>query len=154
MENSKRFVIESADGKTLLRGARADGLFKIEDLVALFIRNDILSREDLAGLCLYQESELSGAVVEQALTIAQHCRKTSRPTTTLTPRQQEIIPFLLDNKQNKEIANALNVSVRTIKFHISNLLAEFRCKTRVELAVKWREWRGSQQESFTINPLE
>jgi hypothetical protein len=34
---------------------------------------------------------------------------------------------------NKEIAAALNLSERTVKFHVSSLLAKFRVRGRMEL---------------------
>jgi DNA-binding NarL/FixJ family response regulator len=34
---------------------------------------------------------------------------------------------LLENLANKEIAGKLNISERTVKFHVSNLLASTMC---------------------------
>jgi DNA-binding NarL/FixJ family response regulator len=51
----------------------------------------------------------------------------------LSPRQQEILHSVLCNHANKEIANKLNITVRTVKFHISTLLSKFGAENRSEL---------------------
>jgi DNA-binding CsgD family transcriptional regulator len=52
----------------------------------------------------------------------------------LSPRQQEILHSVIRNKANKEIASKLNITVRTVKFHISSLLSRFGVDNRAELA--------------------
>lgn len=51
----------------------------------------------------------------------------------LTPRQKEILLLVRKGKANKEIAEACNISVRTVKFHVSCLLAIFGKANRYEL---------------------
>ena len=41
---------------------------------------------------------------------------------------------VLCNRANKEIASKLNITVRTVKFHISSLLSKFGVESRAELA--------------------
>lgn len=53
---------------------------------------------------------------------------------SLSPRQKEILHSILNNHANKEIASKLNITVRTVKFHISTLLDKFGAKNRSELA--------------------
>jgi len=52
----------------------------------------------------------------------------------LSPRQQEILHSVIRNQANKEIASKLNITVRTVKFHISSLLSRFGVENRAELA--------------------
>lgn len=52
----------------------------------------------------------------------------------LSPRQQEILHSVIRNQANKEIASKLNITVRTVKFHISSLLSRFGVENRTELA--------------------
>ena len=54
---------------------------------------------------------------------------------SLTSRQNEVLELVLQGKRNKEIAAALNISERTVKFHISNLLNLLGCYGRLELFV-------------------
>ncbi len=51
----------------------------------------------------------------------------------LTPRESEILEDLLLNLANKEIAKRRNLSSRTIKFHVSNVLAKYGVKRRADL---------------------
>ena len=51
----------------------------------------------------------------------------------LTPRQEEVMRCVLDGKTNKEIAGALNLSERAVKFHVSCLLHKFAVDSRRKL---------------------
>lgn len=53
----------------------------------------------------------------------------------LSQREQQVLDALLENLSNKEIANKLNISERTVKFHVSNLLAKFGVQRRADLIV-------------------
>ena len=51
----------------------------------------------------------------------------------LSPREREVLKCLLANLSNKDIARKLNISERTAKFHVSNLLTKFDVKRRADL---------------------
>jgi DNA-binding NarL/FixJ family response regulator len=51
----------------------------------------------------------------------------------LSPREQEVLDALLENLVNKEIGSRLNISERTVKFHVSNLLRKFGVRRRADL---------------------
>jgi DNA-binding NarL/FixJ family response regulator len=51
----------------------------------------------------------------------------------LTHREQDVLDGILRGLANKEIAASLNVSERTVKFHVSNLLSKFQVLGRTEL---------------------
>jgi two-component system, NarL family, nitrate/nitrite response regulator NarL len=51
----------------------------------------------------------------------------------LSRREQEVLNSLLENLANKEIGNKLNISERTVKFHVSNLLNKFGVRRRADL---------------------
>jgi DNA-binding NarL/FixJ family response regulator len=53
----------------------------------------------------------------------------------LSPREREVLEGLLENLSNKEIAKKLNISERTAKFHVSNLLAKFDVRRRIDLVM-------------------
>jgi len=55
--------------------------------------------------------------------------------TGLSRREREVLQAVLDNLSNKEIAGQLNISERTAKFHVSNLLAKFGVQRRADLIV-------------------
>ena len=49
-------------------------------------------------------------------------------------REQEVLDLILQSLANKEIAAKLNVAERTVKFHVSSLLAKFGVTDRVALS--------------------
>ena len=51
----------------------------------------------------------------------------------LSRREREVLDALLENLANKEIASRLNISERTVKFHVSNLLSKFGVRRRADL---------------------
>ncbi|WP_439128272.1 LuxR C-terminal-related transcriptional regulator [Polaribacter sp.] len=54
---------------------------------------------------------------------------------TLSIREYEIFNLILRSKSNKEIANELNISVNTVKFHIKNIYEKLNIKSRKEALV-------------------
>jgi DNA-binding NarL/FixJ family response regulator len=62
----------------------------------------------------------------------------ARPTEIeVSRREKDIVDGLLLNLSNKEIANKLNISERTVKFHVSNLLNKFNVQRRADLILLW-----------------
>jgi len=53
---------------------------------------------------------------------------------SLSARQREILHSVICQRANKEIASQFNITVRTVKFHISSLLTKFGVENRTELA--------------------
>jgi DNA-binding CsgD family transcriptional regulator len=51
----------------------------------------------------------------------------------LTRREEEVLNGVLRSLANKEIAASLNLSERTVKFHVSSLLAKYQVRGRMEL---------------------
>jgi DNA-binding CsgD family transcriptional regulator len=61
----------------------------------------------------------------------------------VTRREEEVLRGILRGFANKEIANELNLSERTVKFHVSSLLSKFRVRGRMELvreASRFANW--------------
>ena len=79
------------------------------------------------------EQALVGRMVSRAREILNEGRAISGPP-NLSPRQKEILHSVICNRANKEIASKLNITVRTVKFHISSLLDKFAVENRSELA--------------------
>jgi len=51
----------------------------------------------------------------------------------LSRREADVMDGLLHNLSNKEIAGRLNISERTVKFHVSNVLSKFAVQRRADL---------------------
>jgi DNA-binding NarL/FixJ family response regulator len=54
----------------------------------------------------------------------------------LSVRENDVLDCLLENLSNKEIGSRLNISERTVKFHVSNLLGKFGVQRRADLIVQ------------------
>jgi DNA-binding NarL/FixJ family response regulator len=61
----------------------------------------------------------------------------------LSRREQEVLAGLLENLANKEVADRLHISERTVKFHVSNLLAKFGVRRRADLILLCYQRRGA-----------
>jgi DNA-binding NarL/FixJ family response regulator len=72
-------------------------------------------------------------VVVQRLRAEKMVAMTPLQTTGLTPRQRDVLSLMLQGKVNKEIAEALNMSVRTVKFHCTAIFRHFGYESRRDL---------------------
>ena len=59
----------------------------------------------------------------------------------LTEREREVLALVTAGKSNKEIAQTLSITVRTVEFHVSNVLGKLEFTSRVEAAVWVKEHR-------------
>ena len=66
-------------------------------------------------------------------------------TVPLSPRENEVLIELIHNRVNKEIAARLRISVRTVKFHVSSLLAKSSVLTRSPKACNRRRLLTSKR---------
>jgi DNA-binding NarL/FixJ family response regulator len=59
----------------------------------------------------------------------------------LTPREKELTEKILEGLSNREIAETLGISERTVKAHLGSVYAKLRVSNRLELAMKLRRDR-------------
>jgi len=60
----------------------------------------------------------------------------TRTRETLTLAENDVLDLLLDGLTNAEIAEQLELSDKTVKNHLSHILAKTGCATRLELTVQ------------------
>ncbi|MCB0113327.1 MAG: response regulator transcription factor [Caldilineaceae bacterium] len=65
----------------------------------------------------------------------------SEPAQILTGREQEVLVSLARGYTNREIAETLRISVRTVESHRANLMSKLRLRTRFDL-VNYAEEHG------------
>lgn len=54
----------------------------------------------------------------------------------LTKREKEVFSLLVNNKATKEIAKHLNISEKTVRNHISNVMQKLGVKGRAQAVVE------------------
>lgn len=80
----------------------------------------------------YLTPSIATSVLECALN-PERVPPIKRTVSELTPRRREVLQLIGEGKGTKEIATLLNVSVKTIEFHKTRLMAELDIHTTAEL---------------------
>nr|WP_256368962.1 response regulator transcription factor [Anoxybacillus sp. EFIL] len=62
-------------------------------------------------------------------------RKQSLPHEQLTSREMEVLLFIAQGKTNQEIAEELFISLKTVKVHVSNILAKLDVQDRTQAVI-------------------
>ena len=68
----------------------------------------------------------------------------------LSDREEEVVMLLLQGKSNKQIANTLGVTTRTIEYHISHIYEKLGVSSRAEAIIKLSE----KQLRETVGQIE
>ncbi|KLU66415.1 transcriptional regulatory protein DegU [Desulfosporosinus acididurans] len=64
----------------------------------------------------------------------------------LSGREAEIMNHIIKGLNNQEISLALGITIRTVKFHTSNILHKFGVKSRSKAAAAWKEMSKNKNE--------
>ena len=83
---------------------------------------------------LVDRIEQALALSEQALLERQNRRRVQRLLGELTEREREVMRLVIEGRPNKLIADALDISVRTVEVHRARLFDKMSVKSAVELA--------------------
>lgn len=59
-------------------------------------------------------------------------------TIDLTGREQQVLRLILDGLQNKLISLELDISIKTVEYHTSNIFRKLQVKDRFELQYKFQ----------------
>ena len=115
--------------------AEPDGSMPVEKIAGLLAVHCLVrgqAPEDYEMMILPRESPLE-AVSERAQELLAAGRALGAGV-KVSRREQEVLDCVLQGCANKEIASKLNVAERTVKFHVSSLLAKFGVTDRVALS--------------------
>lgn len=135
----KRFVFYDKGTGTERFEVKAgpDGRLPIDQAASLmaihcFVRGK--SPKDF-GVMVAPEEDLLDGLLPMARSLVQACAENRSPV-QLSGRQREVLRAVMQDGSNKEIAAKLNISVRTVKFHMSALFEKFNVQSRVALMRK------------------
>ncbi len=116
-----------------------DGAFSLlrlgsKGLLTFGEANEQLGRavQEVAGGGFWVPRTLLSRFVDETISSTRRPRGPAGPA-RLSRREKEVMEALLENLSNKEIASRLNMSERTAKFHVSNLLAKYGVRRRADL---------------------
>ncbi len=82
---------------------------------------------------LYFSQEISNLITKSFIQNATQQNKTTAVSKTLTKRETEIVKLVSEGFINKEIADQLNISIRTVDAHKSNIMQKLQLKSNVEM---------------------
>ena len=85
------------------------------------------------------EAILGAGVAERVLQHFAAPRKSTVPLPQLTDREREVLSLIADGLTNQAIAGRLFVSAKTVRNHVSNILAKLQVATRAEAGRKARD---------------
>lgn len=115
--------------------AEPDGSMPVEKIAGLLAVHCLVrgqAPEDYELMVVPKESLLEAAA-ERAQELLAAGRALGAGV-KVSRREQEVLDCILQSLSNKEIAAKLNVAERTVKFHVSSLLAKFGVADRVALS--------------------
>src|SRR5262249_19847618 len=125
--------------------ADGDGRLPLEQAACLLAMHCMVrgqSPEDYTVMVQAEQSHTVG-LLERAHSLLK-AGQAVKSEVKVTRREEEVLRGILRGHANKEIAGELNLSERTVKFHVSSLLSKFRVRGRMELvreASRFSNWQ-------------
>jgi DNA-binding NarL/FixJ family response regulator len=98
------------------------------------------------GVAVAAGEDLLSGLGTLAEKLIQDCQMFQSPV-QLSRREREVLHEVLQVFSNKEIAERVHISVRTVKFHVSALLAKFGVASRMDLMRKTVDFFSEQRNS-------
>jgi NarL family two-component system response regulator LiaR len=120
----KIIAMTSFEDEQLVQGVLAAGA------ISYLIKN--VTSDELAKAIRDAASGRSTLSPEAARVLVQATRPTKQPLFDLTEREQEVLNLVVQGNSNQQIADALVISLATVKAHISNILSKLQVSSRAE----------------------
>lgn len=140
VEATRRIISENPQIKILVLSMHSDQRFVLETLKAGasgYLLKDSSSLE-LNGAIksvmndkIYLSSQISKNVIEDYVRIAR--QKESSVYSLLSAREREVLQQLAEGKNNREVAEQLNISVKTVESHRKNIMEKLNLFSIAEL---------------------
>jgi NarL family two-component system response regulator LiaR len=120
----KIIAMTSFEDEQLVQGVLAAGA------ISYLIKN--VTSDELAKAIRDAASGRSTLSPEAARVLVQATRPTKQPLFDLTEREQEVLNLVVQGHSNQQIADALVISITTVKAHISSILSKLQVSSRAE----------------------
>ena len=120
----KIIAMTSFEEEELVHGVLAAGA------ISYLLKN--VASEELSKAIRDAVSGRSTLSPEAARVLVQATRPTTQPSSGLTEREREVLNLVAQGHSNQQIADALVVSLATVKAHISSILGKLQVSSRTE----------------------
>ena len=120
----KIIAMTSFEEEELVQGVLAAGA------ISYLLKN--VSSDELAAAIRAAFLGRSTLSPEAAKALIQATRPTKQPSFDLTEREREVLNLVVQGNNNQQIADALVISVATVKAHISSILSKLQVSSRAE----------------------
>ncbi|WP_434620301.1 response regulator [Tabrizicola sp. M-4] len=97
--------------------------------------------EEVAAGKEYVSSSMATKVIREMRMAEQ--RKAERASVALNSREDQVVRELLNGASNKEIANKLNLSDKTVKHYMTQIMQKFNARNRVEVVLEVQRLNGT-----------
>ena len=120
----KIIAMTSFEDEKLVQGVLAAGA------ISYLLKN--VTSDELARAIRDAVSGRSTLSPEAASTLVHATRPTNQPSYDLTEREMEVLHLVVQGNSNQQIAEALVISIATVKAHISSILSKLGVSSRAE----------------------
>ncbi|KUJ71191.1 response regulator transcription factor [Thiomicrospira sp. WB1] len=80
------------------------------------------------------------ALIQGVTTLESQTNRNQSWRERLSDRETETVEAILQGKSNREIAQAMNITERTVKSHVHHILEKLEAKDRLNLVLKIQNW--------------
>lgn len=120
----KIIAMTSFEDEELVQGVLAAGA------ISYLLKN--VTSDELAKAIRDAVSGRSTLSPEAARVLVEATRPTKQPLFDLTEREQEVLSLVVQGHSNQQIADAMVISLATVKAHVSSILSKLQVSSRAE----------------------